>query len=203
MAINDNSSDPTDSKEWKLISKARESKDERAFGLIFRKYKDSLYLTIFHMVKNEDVAEDLLMEVFTKVFSNLGQYQPTHKFETWLSTVARNHTLDYLRKKKPNQFSLDREMEYGEGYVLLQVEDADPNPEITLLEKESKLSVISLVEQLKPRYKVLIKLRYFDELSYDEIAQKLELPLGTVKAQLFRAKELLQQIIKNSNQSFS
>ncbi len=194
--------DPTESKEWKLISKARETKDERAFGLIFRKYKDSLYLTIFHMVKNDEVAEDLLMEVFTKVFSNLGQYQPTHKFETWLSTVARNHTLDYLRKKRPNQFSMDKQMEVGEGRVILQVEDSDPNPEITLLEKESKMSVISLVNQLKPKYKELIRLRYFEELSYEEIADQLELPLGTVKAQLFRAKGLLQQIIKNSNRSF-
>lgn len=182
--------------DWTLIELALKG-DEKAYALLFSRYRQSVYQTIYLMVKNIELAEDLTMEVFAKAFKNLDHYQPTHSFISWLSTVAKNHTLDFLRKKRPDNISIEERLESRPGRAILQVEEPDPDPEEEILASELNNSVHLLVNLLKPRYRRLIELRYFEEFSYEEISKELNLPLGTVKAQLFRAKDLLNQIIKN------
>ncbi len=181
--------------DWTLIELALKG-DEKAFALLFGRYRQSVYTTIYQMVKNTELAEDLTMEVFAKAFKNLDHYQPTHSFISWLTTVAKNHTYDFLRKKRPDNISIDERMETKPGRAILQVEEPDPDPEEEILATELNNSVHLMVNLLKPRYRRLIELRYFEEFSYEEISKELNLPLGTVKAQLFRAKDLLNQIIK-------
>ena len=126
-------------------------------------------------------------------------YKPDFVFSTWLFTVARNHTIDYLRKNKLPTFSIDRMMENEEGKKSnFDLESKDPNPEQVLMKKQRIKILRTIVNQLKPKYRDLVKLRYFKEFSYDEIAQELELPLGTVKAQLHRSREQLFKIMSGA-----
>ncbi|MES2628837.1 MAG: sigma-70 family RNA polymerase sigma factor [Bacteroidota bacterium] len=185
-----------DSDDWTLIELALKG-DEKAYALLFGRYRQSVYTTIYQMVRNVELAEDLTMEVFAKAFKSLDHYQPTNTFISWLTTVAKNHTYDFLRKKQPDNISIDESLESRPGRAILQVEEPDPDPEEEMLASELNNSIHVLVNLLKPRYRRLIELRYFEELSYEEIGKELSLPLGTVKAQLFRAKDLLNQILKN------
>lgn len=195
MALNgENKNSPND---WSLIQQADLSGNEQAYAMLFARHRQSVYRLIFELVRNTELAEDLTMEVFAKAFKNLDHYQPTHTFISWLNTVAKNHTFDYLRKKKPDNISIDEHMESRPGRAILQVEEPDPNPETELELEETNNNVHVLVNLLKPRYRRLIELRYFEEFSYEEISKELNLPLGTVKAQLFRAKDLLNQLLKN------
>lgn len=198
MALSSSNKKVTD--DWTLIQQAAASGDEKAFALLFSRYRQGVYQTIFLMVRNTELAEDLTMEVFAKAFKNLDHYQPTHSFGSWLTTVSKNHTLDYLRKKRPDNISIDESLESRPGRAILQVEEPDNDPEEEILANELNNSVHLLVNLLKPRYRRLIELRYFEEFSYEEISKELNLPLGTVKAQLFRAKDLLNQIIKTKRE---
>ncbi len=195
MALNGKNTEG--SSDWDLIQQAELSGDEQAYAQLFARHKQNIYQHIFQLVRNTELAEDLMMEVFAKAFKNLDHYQPTHTFISWLNTVAKNHTFDYLRKKRPDSISIDESMESRPGRAILQVEEPNPNPETELVAGELNNNVHLLVNHLKPRYRRLIELRFFEEFSYEEISKELNLPLGTVKAQLFRAKDLLNQILKN------
>lgn len=177
-----------------LINLALHHKDEQAYSDIYNRFYDRLYLLIYGYVKDEDVAEDLLIEVFTKVFSKLNQYQPESSFLSWLNVVARNHTLDHLRKQKQYFVRLGQD---DDEHPSLEIADDKMSALDGIILKERNERLKGMVDSLKPKYKKLVKLRYFDQLSYDEIAVELNLPLGTVKAQLHRARELLAQIVKN------
>ena len=151
------------------------------------------------MVNNRDDAEDLTMEAFGKAFRNLSQYTPDFAFSTWLFRIATNNCIDFIRKKKKLTFSIDKGFENDEGEeVAMNIKADELDPEEKLI-KDQKIAIMrDLVEKLPPRYKELVELRYFKEYSYEEIAAQLKLPLGTVKAQLWRAREFLFDIVKNA-----
>jgi len=151
------------------------------------------------MVQNADDADDLTIEAFGKAFKRLDQYVPSFAFSTWLFRIATNNCIDFIRKKKIKTLSIDKPYEDSEGDEShITLPSTGLNPEQIVI-KEQKIKLMrKVVDQLKPRYKNLVVLRYFNELSYDEISVELNLPLGTVKAQLFRAREFLFQIMKNS-----
>lgn len=185
--------------DYKLVRQAIDTGDQRAYAELMGRYRDSVYFMLLKMVNNKDDADDLTIEAFGKAFKRLDQYTPNFAFSTWLFKIASNNCIDFIRKKKKNTFSIDRTFEDDEGGELsmdLRSEFLDPEEKII---KKQKLKLMhDVVEKLKPRYRVLVEMRYFEEMSYEEIAQKLELPLGTVKAQLFRAREFLANILKNS-----
>ncbi len=183
--------------EWKLIEQAANNADEQAFAEIFSRYKGYVFHLVLQMIKNHDIAEDLLIEVFAKAFRKLHTFQPNSSFSSWISTIAKNHTLDYLRKKRPIKVSLDAAMDTDEeGVPYMELADQDPIAIDQLILAERSKRLRNIVDRLKPKYKRLIELRYYQEYSYDEIAKTLNIPLGTVKAQLFRARDLLSQIVK-------
>lgn len=173
--------------------------DEKSFAELMGRYRDSIYFMLLKMVANKVDAEDLTIEAFTKAFKNLSQYSPSFAFSTWLFKIATNNCIDYLRKKKTDIISIDGPPAEGsdlDSPIPLQSDCLDPEEE--LIREQKFILMRDIVEKLKPRYRMLIELRYFKEYSYEEISAELEIPIGTVKAQLFRARELLYLIIKKS-----
>jgi RNA polymerase sigma factor (sigma-70 family) len=185
--------------DYDLVLKATEQGDQAAYAELMGRYKDSIYYLFFKMVNNKDDAEDLMIDSFGKAFRNLHLYQPTYAFSTWLFRIATNNGIDHIRKKKIDTFSIDKKIAGSDGDDMkIDIKSSSLDPEEELITEQKKLLVKELVDKLKPKYRQLIEMRYYDELSYEEIAEKLEMPLGTVKAQLFRAKDLLYNIMKSN-----
>lgn len=181
-----------------LVCRARDEKDEKAYAELMGKYKDAIFFMMLKMVKNNDDADDLTIEAFGKAFNRLHQYIPKYAFSTWLFRIATNNCIDFIRKKKMVTFSIDKTMDDGEGGSMgFEIKSENLNPEERFVRKQKIRIMREIVDQLKPRYRELVVLRYFRELSYDEIATETDLPLGTVKAQLFRAREQLYKLMQN------
>ena len=194
-------------KELRLSEKARQDYelvktalkgDEKAFARLLNRYKDAIYFMLLKMVNNRSDAEDLTLEAFGKAFKNLHQYSPTYAFSTWLFKIASNNCIDFLRKKKGVHISIENNNEQNENSEQLRLKSKEPNPEERLVRIQKAILLRRIVRRLKPRYQTLVELRYFREFSYDEIAKELNLPLGTVKAQLFRAREMLFKMIETT-----
>ncbi len=198
MEINNNLSDKAQH-DFKLVRAALDDGDQRAYAELMERYRDSIYFMLLKMVRVKDDADDLTIEAFGKAFKRLSQYTPNFAFSTWLFKIATNNAIDYLRRKKNNTLSLDKSFENDEGgEFTMEVATEGPDPEEKVIRKEKIRLMRAVVEKLKPNYRMLVEMRYFDELSYEEISVRLDLPIGTVKAQLFRARELLYNIMKNA-----
>jgi RNA polymerase sigma-70 factor (ECF subfamily) len=180
----------------RLVQSARNG-DQKAFAELMNRYRDSVYYMLLKMVTNPSDADDLTIEAFGKAFKNIGNYTPSYAFSTWLFRIATNNCIDFIRKKKSTPSTIEQQHEeHDSPAASLQSDTPDPEEELILRQKADQLNyVISL---LKPQYRRLIELRYFKEYSYEEIAYELNIPLGTVKAQIFRAKELLFNILRKS-----
>lgn len=196
MEINPNLSDKA-KQDYLLVLQAIEG-DQKAYAELLGRYRDAIYFMLLKMVNNKSDAEDLTIEAFGKAFKNIQQYSPNYAFSTWLFKIASNNCIDYLRKKKGNTISLDINKEDSEFDPAPTLQSNLLDPEEKLIRKQKTKLMQTIVTKLKPRYRKLIELRYFNEYSYEEIASELELPIGTVKAQLFRARELLYNILKNT-----
>ncbi len=194
MEVNPNLSEKAQY-DLQLVQLAREG-DQKAYAELLGKYRDAIFYMLLKMVNNPSDAEDLTIEAFGKAFKNLDQYTPTYAFSTWLFKIATNNCIDFIRKKRGNLISLDQDHADQES-VSNSIQSGTLDPEEDLIKKQKVKLMHTVVTKLKPRYRRLIELRYFKEYSYDEIAQELDLPIGTVKAQLFRARELLFNILNN------
>jgi RNA polymerase sigma factor (sigma-70 family) len=190
-------------RDYELVQRALNEKDQKAYTELMDRYRESIYFMLLKMVNNKDDAEDLTIEAFGKAFRRLAQYTPQFAFSTWLFKIASNNGIDFIRKKRIRALSLDTGFRNEDGDSMeIAVTDDQPDP-IEALERKERLNLMrDVVTRLKPRYRTLIELRYFEEYSYEEIAEELDLPLGTVKAQLFRARDLLFQILKNTRERF-
>lgn len=201
MELNSNLS-PKAQIDFALVCRARDEQDEKAYAELMGKYKDSIFFMMLKMVKNSDDADDLTIEAFGKAFNRIHQYTPDYAFSTWLFRIATNNCIDFIRKKKMVTFSIDRSFDDGEGGELnIDIQSDTLDPEEKFIRKQKIRIMREIVDQLKPRYKELVVLRYFRELSYEEIAEETELPLGTVKAQLFRAREQLYKLMQDKKDS--
>jgi RNA polymerase sigma-70 factor (ECF subfamily) len=175
--------------------------DDKAYAKLLTRYKRPVYHMILKMVRNTDDAEDLTMESFSKAFRSLHRFKKDFTFSTWLFRIATNNTIDFIRKKKLNTLSIENTYTDDDGQsVSIDIQDRnnDPQEEAIKAQKEELMQVF--VGMLPPKYQKLVRLRYFHELSYEEIAKELEAPLGTVKAQLHRARELMYDLIKNKKE---
>jgi RNA polymerase sigma factor (sigma-70 family) len=195
MEVNVNLSEKAQ-RDYMLVQRATNG-DQRAFAELMDRYRDAIYYMLLKMVNNASDAEDLTIEAFGKAFKNITQYAPNYAFSTWLFKIATNNCIDFIRKKKANHVSLDHNDEEHEK-ASMDIQAPVLDPEESLINDQKIKLMRSVVSKLKPRYRKLIELRYFNELSYEEISEELELPIGTVKAQLFRARELLYNILKNT-----
>jgi len=189
-------------RDLKLIKKALDSGDPVSYSKLMNLYRDPLYFMLYEKVNDQEIAKDLTIEALGKAFKKLHLYTPEYTFSTWLFTIARNHCIDYLRKNKLPTSSIDKMMIDNDGkktnFDILST-DLDPEQK---MEKKQRIAILrQIVDQLKPKYRDLVKLRYFKEFSYEEIADTLSLPLGTVKAQLYRSREQLFNIMSGSRES--
>ncbi|WP_026955792.1 RNA polymerase sigma factor [Algoriphagus vanfongensis] len=181
--------------DFDLIDKAVEDKDQQAYATLMKRYKKAVFFMILKMIRDADDAEDLTMEAFAKAFKNLHRFKKDYTFSTWLFRIATNNTIDFIRKKKLKTMSLNNTLSDDSGNAVnIDVEDDDNNPQDEFIKSQRIEMVRIFVDKLPAKYRKLVQLRYFDELSYEEIAQELEKPLGTVKAQLHRSRELLYEI---------
>jgi RNA polymerase sigma-70 factor (ECF subfamily) len=172
--------------------------DEKAFAKLMSRYKDAIYFMLLKMVNNKNDAEDLTLEAFGKAFKSLHQYSPSFAFSTWLFKIATNNCIDFLRKRRGVYVSIENNQENGDGETPVKLRSTEPDPEEKLIRIQRAVLMRKIVHRLKPRYRILVELRYFREYSYEEIAKELHLPLGTVKAQLFRAREMLFNMIEST-----
>lgn len=181
----------------KVIDRAL-SGDSRAYAELLNRYRDSVYYVMLRMVSNPSDAEDLTIEAFGKAFHNLAKYVPSHAFSTWLFRIATNNCIDFMRRKSqiPRPFDQD---EGEEDEVEATVASDMIAPDELMINRETAASLNRIVKTLKPRYRRLIELRYFEDYSYEEIASELSLPIGTVKARLFRAKVLILNMVQSKS----
>lgn len=183
-------------RDYQLVCMARERGDQQAYADLMRMYREPVYTMLLRMTRNPADADDLTIEAFGKAFCQLHQYNPTSAFSTWLFSIASNNCLDFIRKQRMQTVSISEMGNSGENEAYeFPLPSDSPNPEEAMMTNQSHQNIREVVKLLKPRYRELVELRYFEELTYDEIAQRTHIPLNTVKIRLMRAKNLLKEMI--------
>ncbi len=177
----------------KQIEKAKVG-DQVAFTSLLDYYWNEVYGFMLQRTENETDAEDITIETFAKAFDKISTYNPEFQFNTWLIAIAKNVHIDMLRKKKSTLFLDITDEEDNQAY---NVADSSPSAEDDLITEQNLSQLLQFIKELKPHYQEVIQLRYFQELSYQEISEQLEEPLSNVKVKLLRAKKLLAEIIKS------
>jgi RNA polymerase sigma factor (sigma-70 family) len=181
-----------------LVEEAKKG-NEKAFASLMNRYRDSIYYMLLKMVNNPADAEDLTIEAFGKAFRNIDTYAPRFAFSTWLFMIATNNCIDFIRKKQSSPIPFDQ-MQVGMDNITINIQSDLPDPEEALINDQKIAILRKIVNQLKSPYREIIELRYYKEYSYEEISNELNIPIGTVKAQLYRAKTLLYNIfVKTGN----
>ncbi len=171
--------------------------EEKAYSQLTKRYWDSIFHKMLNMVHNREDANDLTQEAFAKAFDKLTSYTPRFAFSTWLFKIAINNCIDHIRKKRLHLLSIDDKVE-GEGSqdYSFSLKSNSLDPEQTFIRTQKVKQMRKVLRRLNHKYRLMIELRFFEDLSYEEISRELEIPLGTVKAQLFRAKELLSNMLE-------
>jgi RNA polymerase sigma-70 factor (ECF subfamily) len=181
------------------VQRALHEKDQKAYAELMQRYREPIYFMLLKMVNDKDDADDLTIEAFGKAFKRLGQYTPQYAFSTWLFKIASNNCIDFIRRKRIRAVSIDQGYSNDDGETIeISIKDSVLDPAEAMQKEERIRKMREIVDKLKPRYRKLVEMRYFDEMAYEEIAEELNLPLGTVKAQLFRAREFLFQMMQNT-----
>jgi RNA polymerase sigma-70 factor (ECF subfamily) len=171
--------------------------DQEAFSRLRLKYYDSIFKLISRMIHNREEIEDLTQESFMKAFMSLSSFKEEFAFSTWLYKIATNNSIDYIRKKKLQTFSIDKPIESEESDYSFELTDTEPEPDQELIAAQRKKMLNDAMNALPPRYRQVILMRHVEERDYREIAKILKLPLGTVKAHIFRARELLYKQLRD------
>lgn len=177
-----------------LIKKAQNG-DQKAFTALLDMYWNEVYGFMLKRTENETDAEDITIETFSKAFDKLSKYNEEYQFNTWLIAIAKNVHIDLLRKKKTSLFI---DMNDDDDNPAYDIADSSPSAEDKIITEQNLSRLLQYIKELKPHYQEVIHLRYFQELSYQEIAEQLNEPLSNVKIKLLRAKKLLAEIIKGA-----
>lgn len=175
------------------IEKAKKG-DQTAFTFLLNYYWNEVYGFMLKRTENETNAEDITIETFAKAFDKIASYNPEFQFNTWLISIAKNVHIDLLRKKKSSLFVEITDKEDQKAY---NIADTTPSAEDELITEQNLSQLLRYIKELKPHYQEVIQLRYFQEMSYQEIANAISEPLTNVKVKLLRAKKLLAEIIRN------
>ncbi|MEZ7514196.1 RNA polymerase sigma factor [Flavobacterium frigidarium] len=175
------------------IDKAKNG-DQTAFTFLLNFYWNEVYGFMLKRTENETSAEDITIETFSKAFDKIASYNPEFQFNTWLISIAKNVHIDLLRKKKSSLFIEITDREDQKAY---NIADTTPSAEDELITEQNLSQLLRYIKELKPHYQEVIQLRYFQEMSYQEIAITIDEPLSNVKVKLLRAKKLLAEIIRN------
>ena len=176
--------------------------DESAYKVLMDKYHKALTLHIQRMVRRGGEVDDLVQESFIKAFGALKSYSVDYAFSTWLYKIATNHAIDFLRKKRLQTYSIDKPKETKDGEVDFELPDVSYRPDRHIVADQRRTLIQDAIDSLPPKYHRVIVMRHQQEKSYEEIARELDLPLGTVKAHIFRARELLNKYLRTKRGSF-
>ena len=177
----------------KQIEKAKKG-NQTAFTFLLNHYWNEVYCFMLKRTENETTAEDITIETFSKAFDKIASYNAEFQFNTWLISIAKNVHIDLIRKKKSSLFI---EITDEQDQTAYNVADTTPSAEDVLITEQNLSQLLQFIKELKPHYQEVIQLRYFQEMSYQEIATKIGEPLSNVKIKLLRAKKLLSEIIQN------
>lgn len=178
--------------EIKEAIKRAKANDQKAFNYLLDQFWDDVYGFQLKRIENENDAEDITIQTFSKAFDKIDTFDENYKFKTWLITISKNIHIDLLRKEK-NKIT---QIISNDDDSVLQVLDESPSPEDKLITEQHLAKLLRDIKKLKPHYQEVINFRYFQELSYKEISKKLDEPINNVKVKLLRAKKLLAEIIQ-------
>ncbi|MFG6686381.1 RNA polymerase sigma factor [Mariniflexile sp. HNIBRBA6329] len=173
------------------IKRAKEN-DQKAFNFLLDTFWDDVYGFQLKRIQNENDAEDVTIQTFSRAFDRIETFDENYKFKTWLITISKNIHIDLLRKEKK---SISQVISNDDKSVY-QILDESPSPEDELITEQHLAKLLRDIKKLKPHYQEIINLRYFQELSYKEISIQLKEPINNVKVKLLRAKKLLAEIIQ-------
>jgi RNA polymerase sigma factor (sigma-70 family) len=179
-----------------LIKRALDG-DQKAFRRLRLKYHDAIFKLINRMIRNREEVEDLTQEAFIKAFTSLDRFNEEYAFSTWLYKIATNNSIDHLRKKKLQTFSINKPIESDESDYSFELPDTELEPDQELIASQRKKMLDDAMNALPAKYRQVILMRHVDEKEYQEIAKTLKLPLGTIKAHIFRARELLYKQLRD------
>ncbi len=175
--------------------------DQEAYKRLMDKYQKPLYYHVLKMVKNHEQVEDIVQESFMKAFSNLSSYNTNYAFSTWMYRITTNHTIDFLRKKKLQTTSINEPVRAKDGEMQMQIVGG-AETDRKIIRKERKKIVTDAIQNLPEKYREVIVMRHLEEMSYQEISEELDIPLGTVKAHIFRAREMLYKALIERKDKF-
>jgi len=167
--------------------------DQKAFNFLLDLFWDDVYGFQLKRIENENDAEDITIQTFSKAFDKIDTFNPDYKFKTWLITISKNIHIDFIRRRKKN---LNEDLTHEDEQKVLEILDTAPSPEDKIITEQNLAKLLRDVKKLKPRYQKVINLRFFQELSYKEISKELNEPINNVKVKLLRAKKLLAEIIQ-------
>ncbi len=198
MKINSNSSGMSKSKaeDMVLIDEALAGR-QNSYAKLMKKYQPMITHLIYRMISKKEDVEDLTQEAFIKAFNSLANFDKQYAFSTWLFKIATNNAIDYLRKKKLYTFSIDKKIQADDSDYSYEIPDHGNKPDNNVIDKQLRIILDEAIESLPSKYKDVIVLRHKKEKEYEEIAKELNLPLGTVKAHIFRGRELLNKYLKD------
>jgi RNA polymerase sigma-70 factor (ECF subfamily) len=185
----------------KLLVQKALGGSQKAYTKLMYFYWGSIEAFFASKLSSKEDVEDLSIATFSKAFDKLSSFDYTYAFNTWIRAIASNTLIDFFRKKDQKTISIDQENP-TKDLLLINLIDSALDPEHYFIQKQKNKNIARLVHRLKPNYRELIILRYLDELTYSEISEKLNMPLGSVKAKLFRARELLLNILKNHEDEY-
>jgi RNA polymerase sigma factor (sigma-70 family) len=171
--------------------------NQKAYHRLRMKYYDAIFKLVNRMVRNRQEVEDLTQEAFIKAFTSLDKFDNQYSFSTWLYKIATNNSIDHIRKKKLQTFSINKPIESEESDYSFELPDTEPEPDQELIFSQRKKMLDEAMNSLPPKYRQVILMRHVDEKEYQEIAKTLKLPLGTIKAHIFRARELLYKQLRD------
>ncbi|MBR4136221.1 MAG: sigma-70 family RNA polymerase sigma factor [Bacteroidales bacterium] len=184
-------------RDYLLLRKAIDYNDQKAYAELVSLYQDSIYYLMMRIVKNSDDAEDLTQETFGKAFRNLHAYSPQYAFSTWLYRIAVNNSIDYIRHKNNSPQCVDDDLFSLSSEQMIDRSSSNhtKTPEDEVIDKQRSSMLRTAVQRLPEKYRKVVELRYYDELSYEEIAKDLNISLSNVKIQLLRAKAMLSDMV--------
>lgn len=194
----------------KLDSRAEDSRliagaiagNQVAYRALMKKYHDPICNLLYRMIREKDEVEDLAQEAFIKAFQSLASFNEEYAFSTWLFKIATNNCIDYIRKRKLQTFSIDKPIESKDGEFSFEIPDSTYEPDRELIARQRSRLLEEAIKSLPPKYRTVILMRHSEEKDYAEIAKELRLPIGTVKAHIFRAREMLYKNLRKKIQLY-
>lgn len=169
---------------------------QQAFKELMERHQNSVFHIVLRIVRDRELASDLVQDTFMKAFSSLKSYRSEYRFSTWLYKIAANTSIDHLRKKRIKALSLDNPINTQDGQVTIEVPDYTHHPEREMVRREQAVTIEDAIMALPEKYRQVIVARHQEDKSYEEIASEIGVPVGTVKARIFRARELLKKRLR-------